>query len=108
MHPPLTCTVFDPMVHPQIEVAKHILGLHFEGKGSFAESRQIRFHFCRGAKHLMEVLQLAGLEKEGLFNELVKEAGTISSICASALKSTREKFAAYKDKNKKENLKASV
>ncbi|PKL90923.1 MAG: hypothetical protein CVV21_10285 [Candidatus Goldiibacteriota bacterium HGW-Goldbacteria-1] len=60
------------------------------------------------AKHLMEVLQLAGLEKEGLFNELVKEAGAISQICGSAIKSTREKFTAYKDKNKKENLKAAV
>jgi hypothetical protein len=42
----LTCTVFDPMVHPAIEGIKPYLESVLLGAGCLVESRQIRFYFC--------------------------------------------------------------
>ena len=42
----LTCTIFDPMVHPAIEGIRPYLESVLLGAGRLAESRQIRLYFC--------------------------------------------------------------
>ena len=54
----LTCTVFDPMVHPVIEVMKTHFGSALSGESSFAKSRQNSVSFSPRDKPHMAIAKM--------------------------------------------------
>ncbi|MEA5095214.1 MAG: hypothetical protein VB128_09690 [Sedimentibacter saalensis] len=57
VHLPLTCMVFDPMVHPVFEVTKHILGLPFKGEDLRKKNAKSGFIFNEWANDLMSAFK---------------------------------------------------
>jgi hypothetical protein len=81
----LTCTVFDPMVHPVIEGIKPYLESVLLGAGCLAQSRQIWFHFQRVGQYPIVAAKTrhSGTQRLTLpDNNISKLAVGIKYLCA--------------------------